>query len=223
MVESRVAVLVDGDNISVSLATAIIEQARRLGRVDVARVYTAITQTSGWNAAPGYRVIHSGYGKNASDLLLSIDAMDLALSSGIQSFVIATSDGDFTHLAVRLRERGLTVTGMGESKAPQIFRAACSSFIVLNGIPSHAPPPSKPAPDDLDLKIRAIIAQNSVKGQGMRLDALAPKMHVLHGTQISTYPDRTWRAYLTRRPQLYDLDERGPGAMVRFRPNGFAQ
>ena len=72
------------------------------------------------------------------------------------------------------------------------------------------------------LKIRAMIAQHSKKGSGMRIAELAPKMHVAHGIKISTLPEKTWRSYLTARPALYDLDQRGPEAMVRFRPEGFA-
>lgn len=56
----------------------------------------------------------------------------------------------------------------------------------------------------------------------MLIGELAPKMHAKHGTQISRQPEGTWRGYLSKRPTLYDLDPKGPGAMVRFRPEGFA-
>lgn len=224
MVGTRVSVLVDGDNIGATHAESILGHAITLGRVDVARVYAAASQTSGWNAAPGYRLIHAGTGKNASDLLLSIDAMELALTSGIAMFVIATSDGDFSHLAIRLRERGLTATGMGEDKTPQVFRAACSNFVVLESGTSQISSRPLAAPKVRgDLKIRSVIAQHSQKGQGVRLVDLAQAMKAHHGTLISTLPDRNWRAYLSRRPTLYDIDPPSQQAMVRFRPEGFAQ
>jgi hypothetical protein len=75
---------------------------------------------------------------------------------------------------------------------------------------------------DLDRNIRAMIAQHSKLGAGMRIAELAPKMHLSHGIKISALPEKTWRAYLTARPKLFDVDPRGPEAMVRFRPDGFA-
>jgi len=56
----------------------------------------------------------------------------------------------------------------------------------------------------------------------MRIMDLARNMHIQHGVKISTYPEKTWRAYLAARPDLYELDPRGPEAMVRFLPQGFA-
>jgi hypothetical protein len=75
----------------------------------------------------------------------------------------------------------------------------------------------------LDQKIHAVITANSKKGAGMRIAQLSAQMHKQHGIQISTQPERNWRAYLFARPSLYDLDPRGPEAMVRFRPAGFIQ
>lgn len=228
----RVAIMVDGDNISPTHATKIMVEAAKIGRIDVARVYAATNNTSGWLSLPGYRVMQAGTGKNASDLLLCIDAMELALTGGIDGFVVASSDGDFAHLALRLRERGLHVQGLGEDKAPEGFRAACSRFLKLTGPKpcdsaktSEGPTGSNANPQgisDLDRNIRTMIGQHSKKGQGMRIVDLAPKMHSAHGIRISTYPERCWRGYLKNRPNLYDLDPRGPEALVRFRPDGFA-
>jgi uncharacterized LabA/DUF88 family protein len=111
MIAPRIAVLVDGDNISAKHSSQVILLAEKLGRVDVARVYAAGNQQSDWLTTPGYRLMHAGAGKNSTDLLLCIDAMELALIGGLESFVIATSDGDFSHIAQRLRERGLHVLG----------------------------------------------------------------------------------------------------------------
>ncbi|MCB2133328.1 MAG: NYN domain-containing protein, partial [Rhodobacteraceae bacterium] len=176
-----------------------------------------------------------GIGKNAADLLLSIEAMELAMSQAFSSVVIASSDGDFTHLATRLRERGLCVIGVGEDKAPKAFRGACTRFDVVGARTAEAAPAApKPVPaaerpverkdgvSDLDLRIRDMIRQHSTKAQGMRITDLNPAMSKAHGTRISLQPERSWRAYLAARPALYDLDPRGPEAKVRFRPAGFA-
>ncbi|MBL3575536.1 NYN domain-containing protein [Rhodovulum sulfidophilum] len=218
---SRLAVLVDGDNISGCHAERILSIASRQGSPTVVRVYTNARRTSEWHDACGFRMIHAGTGKNASDVLLVIDAMELALSGGIDQFVIASSDGDFTHLAYRLREHGAMVTGVGEGKAPSGFRGACSDFVLIDPGPSIRLVRSAPPVADLDLKIRAIIAAASTKGAGMRLAALGASMHSKHGIRIGALPEQTWRAYLAARPHLYDLGPRGPDCMVRFKPEGF--
>lgn len=227
MSSRRLALLVDGDNLSAKHSARLLSEADKRGRVDVSRVYASATRSSDWLATPGYRLMHAGAGKNAADLLLSIDAMELALRAGIESFVIASSDGDFTHLAQRLREHGLEVLGMGEAKTPQAFRLACTQFALL----AADTPARTPARDgrcggsrisELDRKIREMIAAHSQEGRGMRIVELGPKMHLAHGTRISSYPDRNWRAYLSGRPALYEVDPKGPEAMVRFRQEGFA-
>lgn len=223
MIRRRLALLVDGDNLSAKYAALLLSEAEKRGRVDVSRVYTSATTPSGWLTAPGFRLMHAGGGKNAADLLLSIDAMELALRSGIESFLIASSDGDMTHLAQRLREHGLDVLGMGEAKAPQGFRLACTQFMLLPaGVSASIGHCGRSGISELDRKIREMIASHSRGGRGMRIVDLAPKMHAAHGTKISGLPERNWRAYLSGRPALFEVDPRGPEAMVRFRPEGFA-
>ena len=113
-----VSVLVDGDNISGKHARQILSVAAQHGELQVVRVYSDAQRNSDWHDAAGYRMQHAGTGKNAADLLLALDAMELLLSRDMRCFVIASSDGDFTHLATRLREHGATVVGIGEAKAP---------------------------------------------------------------------------------------------------------
>jgi uncharacterized LabA/DUF88 family protein len=218
-----VAVLVDGDNISGKNAAAILGIATEHGDPIVVRAYLDAQRASDWHGAIGYRLVHAGSGKNASDILLAIDAMDLVHAKTAMRFIIASSDGDFTHLAVRLRELGAKVIGVGEAKAPHIFRASCSSFVELGTKPTVKLVPKLPTGiADLDLKIRAMIAEHSKKGAGMRIAALAREMFVRHEIKISTLPEKNWRSYLTARQALFDVDPRGPEAMVRFRPEGFA-
>lgn len=219
-----VAVLVDGDNISGKHAAAILDIAAKHGDPSVVRAYLDAKLASDWHASIGYRLVHAGSGKNAADILLALDAMELILSRGTQCFIIATSDGDFTHLALRLREHGAKVIGIGEAKAPQSFRATCSNFVQVGTQKALKLVPQTPAGvTEMDQNIRAMIAAHSKKGAGMRITELAPKMHVQHGIRISTFPDKTWRSYLLARPALFDLDPRGQEAMVRFRPEGFSQ
>lgn len=224
MAMARVAVLVDGDNVSPKFAARILRVANDMGRVDVARVYSVVDKPSDWQTMPGFRCMGAGIGKNAADLLLSIDAMELALEHGIECFLVASSDSDFTHLAQRLRERALYVLGLGEEKAPVMFRAACSAFTLLTHNPSQECA-SKPNahPSAFDCEIRKAIAANSQNRSGVRIVQLATLMRNKHGTKISEYPEKTWRRYLSKRPDLYDLDPKGAEAKVRFRPDGFCR
>lgn len=232
---ARVAILIDGDNISASHSARVASLGATAGRVDLSRAYANATNGSGWTAVPGVRFMHAGTGKNAADLLLSIDAIELALTEPYETFVIASSDGDFAHLATRLRELGRTVIGAGEDKTPAPFRAACTRFACLSapGAAGSAPPgeaatePATPAPGavsvtDLDRTIKAVIAENSMQGKGMPLCDLNGKLRARTHIRISERPERTWRGYLASRTALYDVDPRGTDAFVRFKPAGFS-
>ncbi len=222
----RVAIFVDGENISAGHAAAIRKIAAGHGVVDTARVYgNALTQPK-WDSQPGFRIIHTGIGKNATDILLTVQAMEAGLGKSFATIVIASSDRDFTHLVTRLRELGIAVIGVGEAKTTAQFREACTRFVTVVGVadpataPAAAPKPGAKV-DQLDLKIRAYIKSNSTNGRGVPVHRLGPAMHAQHGISISTYPSKTWRAYLLGRGDLYDLDPKGPDAHVRFKPAGF--
>lgn len=218
-----VSLLVDGDNISGKYAKQIYEAACQHGVPQAMRVYANAQNNSEWHDAPGYRLVHAGAGKNAADVLLAIDAIVLFFVQKIRVFVLVSSDGDFSHLATRLREHGAVVIGVGEKKAPCRLRACCTDFVEIGtSVPTPSSSDDACAFSNFDREIRKVIASNSKSGAGIRITDLAPQMHRLHGTRISTHPERTWRGYLQARPALYDLDARGPQAMVRYRPDGFA-
>lgn len=230
----HVAVFVDGENVRADYAEAIGRIAAALGVVDVQRVYGNAATQPKWDGMPGFRFVHSGTGKNATDILLTVEAMEAALIGDFDALVIASSDRDFTHLVTRIRELGTTVVGVGETKATTPFKAACSRFEMLTppdvaaAAATASPEPARKARSsdqaisDLDLSIRDFIKSNSTNGQGVRIQLLGPMMHSRHGVRISTFPEKTWRAYFQKRPDLFDLDPRGQDAKVRFRPAGFA-
>ena len=144
-VAPRVAILVDGENISATFAAAILAESRKLGDPAIRRAYGKAEHVAAWDAE-GFRLIQTRPGKNAADILLSIEAMTLALRDGIAAFAIASSDGDFVYLATQLREVGVTVLGLGEEKAPSAFRNACSRFCLLKPqATSHDAAPKWPA------------------------------------------------------------------------------
>lgn len=135
----HIALLVDGENISATLAPTILKEAEKSGTPILRRVYGKVDHIAAWDTE-GFRLVPTRPGKNAADLLLSIEAMKLALRDGFETLVIATSDGDFVYLATQLRELGTTVIGLGEAKAPKAFRAACTRFTELKPLASASSP-----------------------------------------------------------------------------------
>ena len=221
-VSSRVALLIDGENISSGFAGRIIIRAAKRGCLNVKCVFGNVQVIPGWNNAPGFRVVHSGNGKNSADMLLAISAMELAHGDIVDSFVIASSDGDFSHLAHHLREKGFGVFGIGEKKAPDCFRKACSDFDEVRTPTvkesSSATTAAKITPEDSDTnrKIAQLIKINS-NGHGMKISLLGGKMHSKHKIKISERPEKTWRAYLLARPDLFSCDSKGANACVRLK------
>src|SRR3954451_24867527 len=132
----RVAVLIDCDNISWQLGGAVLAEAAKTGTLGVKRGYGdwSSPYLSGWKSQlPVYAIQpmqQSAYiaGKNATDSALIIDAMDLLYSGNVDVFFIVSSDSDFTRLAMRLRESGRRVYGIGARKTPSAFQNACDRF-----------------------------------------------------------------------------------------------
>jgi hypothetical protein len=136
------AVLIDADNTSPKHAGAIFDEIASIGEASVRRCYGDFSshQMTGWNkvqAEYGLVPHHSPantVGKNASDISLVIDAMDILHTGRFDGFVLVSSDSDFTRLASRVREQGLDVYGIGQRKTPDAFRKACKRFIFLENL-----------------------------------------------------------------------------------------
>lgn len=211
-----VALLVDGENISADHADTIWKMAFTYGDLRIRRVYGNLPTCCGWAEIPGFRLFHPGVGKNSADLLLTVDAVELACVGACDTFVIASSDGDFVHLADRLRERGHSVIGVGRETAAERFRQACTKFRILpQAAPSNRPDvgtdkTNPQAPVDLDLLVRREIAKHGNNGSGVRICDLSNVMFKEHSIRISELPERNWRSYLSKRPALFSLDPRGP-------------
>ena len=112
-------VLVDGENVSPSLAGQIITKSLPL-RAVVQRVYGDVTRLPAWESAVGFEMIHTGCAKNAADMRMVIDALDLVHRGGVGRVILASSDRDFTHLAQHLRARCLG-RGHGRGKDARQF------------------------------------------------------------------------------------------------------
>lgn len=151
----RLAVLIDADNAQAAVIEGLLAEIARFGEATVKRIYgdfTAPTSSSWKKVLQRYAikpVQQFAYttGKNATDSTLIIDAMDLLYTRKFDGFCLITSDSDFTGLAMRLREEGLTVLGFGEKKTPEAFRNACHKFVFTEVLrPSTAAEPNASPP-----------------------------------------------------------------------------
>jgi len=139
MKEQRLAVLIDADNVPYSKIKEMLEEIAKNGTPTIKRIYADWTKptVAGWktvlleNAITPIQQYSYTTGKNSSDSALIIDAMDILYSEKVDGFCIVSSDSDFTRLAVRLREAGMKVIGIGEKKTPLPFITACDKFIYI--------------------------------------------------------------------------------------------
>jgi hypothetical protein len=195
----RLAVLIDADNASPEIAAGLFEEIAKFGEASVRRIYGDFsgTQLKSWAKILATHSIlpHQNFantvGKNASDIALVIDAMDLLHTGRFDGFCLVSSDSDFTRLAARIREQGVAVYGFGQQKTPESFRQACHRFVFTENLlppaagetqtstpralPAHQPPK---AAADLIRKAIALAEDEdgwAVLGRvGQNLTSLAP-------------------------------------------------
>lgn len=138
----KLAVLIDADNSSVNSISPILEEIAKYGIASVKRVYGDWSKDvlNKWrdillpNAITPVQQFAYTVGKDATDMGLIIDAMDLLYSGSLDGFCIISSDSDFTPLASRIRESGLVVYGFGRKQTPEAFRKACDKFIYVENL-----------------------------------------------------------------------------------------
>jgi hypothetical protein len=158
--QKHLAVLIDADNAPAAIVEGLFEEIAKYGVASVKRIYGDWTgpQLGGWKKVlldysiqPIQQFAYTK-GKNATDSALIIDAMDLLYTRRFDGFCLVSSDSDFTRLASRLREEGLTVYGFGEEKTPRPFVAACDKFIYIELLRDETAPvansetPAEPSP-----------------------------------------------------------------------------
>jgi uncharacterized LabA/DUF88 family protein len=139
MNDLQLAVLIDADNVPYSRVKEMLEEIAKNGTPTIKRIYADWTKptVSGWknvlleNAITPIQQYSYTTGKNSSDSALIIDAMDILYSGKVDGFCIVSSDSDFTRLAIRLREAGMKVIGIGEKKTPLPFIKACNKFVYI--------------------------------------------------------------------------------------------
>lgn len=222
----RVALLVDGDNIGVAWAGSMILRAASLGTLTVKCVVANFQKSCGWEDAPGFRLVHAGAGKNAADIRLAIEAMELAYLRRADAFAIAASDRDYTHLAQHLVERGFPVLGLGEAKTPDAFRKSCWKFHELKrAVPADAPDRKAIGPIEAESATRAKSLQAAIEGVIRKHRnpegwiKLGPFGHHLNVEECRTRKDTgraTWKAYFDTLPKVFRCEGSGTDQRVRL-------
>jgi len=228
----RLAVLIDADNASAKIADGLFEEIAKIGEASVRRIYGDFSdpRSKSWaEKLSRYAIIPQQQfayttGKNASDITLVIDAMDLLHSGRFDGFCLVSSDSDFTRLAARIREQGVDVFGFGEQKTPESFRQACRKFVytenLLNGTANNkgAVPtadPLQPVSAAVPI-IKKVIAQMESEDGWVPLGEVGGRLSNL----ASDFDPRTFGfrklSDLVRKTNSFEI-ERPKGGLMRIR------
>ena len=196
----KLAVLIDADNAQASVAAELLAEIARYGTATVKRAYGDWTTTNlvGWKSALHSLAIQPVQqfrfttGKNATDSALIIDAMDLLHGGSVDGFCLVSSDSDFTRLATRIREGGLSVFGFGEKKTPRPFVAACDKFVFTEILRPQAKATPAPAPLLADESLQPALLE--AVSAAMREDGWAP-LSAVGGLIVKASPSFDPRNY----------------------------
>jgi uncharacterized LabA/DUF88 family protein len=233
---ARLAVLIDADNASAKIADRLFEEIAKIGEASVRRIYGDFSspRLKPWAGILAVHAIlpHQQFaytaGKNASDIALVIDAMDLLHTGRFDGFCLVSSDSDFTRLAARIREQGVDVYGFGEHKTPESFRQACRRFIYTENLllpetPAPGPQsdrrakPLQPPSAAIPLLQKALSQLETEEGW-VSLRVLGHRL-----TTIATDFDSRTYGYrklsdLVRETGAFEIHPQGGGTRVRLKP-----
>ena len=180
--DGNVALLIDADNASSDHLDSVLTVLAELGTVNIRRAYGNWSKSAlkGWaemthrHAIEPHQQFDITKGKNATDMKMTIDAMDLLFGGRVDGFGIMSSDSDFMPLAMRIRQDGVPVYGFGTSRAPVSFQQACSRFIDVGALVSHEqetaeaalPAPKRAVDDELVKLLGAAFRASKRDGRG---------------------------------------------------------
>jgi len=226
----RFAILIDADNTSPRIAAGLFEEVAKFGEASVRRIYGDFSSPSmkSWTAIlqkyaiDPYQQFAYTSGKNASDIALVIDAMDLLHSGRFDGFCLVSSDSDFTRLASRLREQGADVYGFGEQKTPESFRQACRRFIYTENLQPEAQPaatgdapvtkPLQPPSAAIPL-LKKVVAQLDTEDGWVSLGSVGQRLQSIE----SDFDSRTFGykklSDLVRKTGAFDIDQAAGGGL----------
>jgi len=223
-IQKRLSVLIDADNSQPSIIEALLAEIAKYGIASVKRIYGDWTMPNlkSWkdclleHSIQPIQQFRYTVGKNATDSAMIIDAMDLLYTGNFDGFCIVSSDSDFTRLASRIREAGLTVYGFGEEKTPKPFVSACDKFIYTEILREDetAPAARRKTANDLKMDTRLVaLLRNAVDDSADEdgwayLGAVGLKI----ANQASEFDPRNYGykklGDLINASQLFDIDRR---------------
>jgi uncharacterized protein (TIGR00288 family) len=200
---TRIAVLIDADNTSPKYAEALLEEVAKYGTPTIKRAYGDFSSSrlTGWTRELNARAVRAMHqiafttGKNSTDSALIIDAMDLLYADNVEAFAIVSSDSDFTSLALRLRESGKKVYGLGRKTTPSSLQNACDRFIALEVLmteaqdeePEDKPGDEKEAQDAPSLNLQSALTK--------AVNAMADEEGWVTVSQIGNHLTRTHASF----------------------------
>ncbi len=228
------AVLIDAENASAKIADALFKEIATIGEAAARRIYGDFSspQMRSWTeilarfAIQAQQNFANTKGKNAGDISLVIDAMDLLHSGRFDGFCLVSSDSDFTRLASRIREEGADVFGFGEQKTPESFRQACTRFIYTENLTANLEVGQAATASQVRTKsgsaqaaplIEQAIASMEDEDGWVTLGAIGSRLR-------NAYPDFDQRTYgytklsdLIRSLGQFDVQRAEPGGTMRIR------
>ena len=202
--DKRFALLIDADNVSSKYIKPILDELSKYGTITYKRIYGDWTSTlhAKWkdalldNSITPIQQFSYTVGKNATDSAMILDAMDILYTNSVEGFCLVSSDSDFTRLASRIRESGLTVIGMGEKKTPTPFRKACDIFTTLELLIGEARrdkangSSSSLTIEEVERAVVDIITDNQNNGKSTGLGEVGSRL-------LKRYPDFDVRSFGT--------------------------
>lgn len=230
----RLAVLIDADNASAKIADGLFEEIAKIGEASVRRIYGDFSnaRSKGWadilskHAIIPQQQFAYTTGKNASDITLVIEAMDLLHSGRFDGFCLVSSDSDFTRLAARIREQGVDVYGFGEQKTPESFRQACRKFVytenlrggTANNQDAATRARSLQPPEAATHIIKNVISQMASEDGWVSLGEVGRQL----GNLASDFDQRTYGCRtlsdLVRKTNAFDMDSKSGSMRIRIKP-----
>ncbi|RKG43982.1 NYN domain-containing protein [Acinetobacter cumulans] len=201
----KFAVLIDADNSSIQAIPSVLEEVAKYGIASVKRVYGDWSSETlkNWrdvllpHAITPVQQFAYTKGKDATDMILIIDAMDLLYAGALDDFCIVSSDSDFTPLASRIRENGLTVFGFGKKTTPEAFKKACDKFISVENLLTVEKEEMREATDLTDSKnnIKEPLKNEKLEKENLKLDIDKATLNLIYKAVKDNSDDSGW-AYL---------------------------
>lgn len=219
--DRTIALLIDSDNVSAKYFSIILDELSQYGKVTYRRLYGDFTnpKANGWKQAlldysiEQIQQVAFTTGKNATDSKMIIDAMDILYKGNVDCFCLATSDSDFTNLAMRFRNDNIVVIGAGEQKTPSSFRKACDIFIAIDELIK-----ADDAPTQKQNKTTQAATTTAKTAVDKKRDAIikTAKQIITEGAEadgwmhFSAFMNELWRKENDFNPKLYGAQNNKP-------------